>query len=155
TVTLKRVQADTITTITSAVPNPSIFGTAVTFTITVVPEPGASGIPTGTVDLKEGTTILASGLTLNNIGGVAPAVYTTVPSTQLTGGTHIIYAVYSSDTDFTTSTSANFTQVVNKHVTTTTLATGVPNPSTFGDIITFTATVAPTIGTVLPTGTVD
>jgi large repetitive protein len=153
TITLKRIAANTITTITSAVPNPSTFGDQVTFTATVTPEAGATGVPTGSVTFKEGSTTLGTA-TLNNIGGVATAVFTTGP-VQLTGGTHIIFAVYSSDIDFNASTSPNVTQTVLQHATTTTITSHVPNPSVFGDMVTFTATVSPTIAGVLPTGTVD
>ena len=62
------VKADTTTTVASSA-NPSTYGQAVTFTATVgVVSPG-SGTPSGTVDFKDGSTTLASGVALS--GGQA------------------------------------------------------------------------------------
>src|SRR5206468_2277045 len=89
TITLGRIQVNTTTTVVSSTPNPSIFGDAVTFTATVIPEAGSVGVPTGTVDFKEGTTVLGTG-TVSNVGGTATATFTT-GITQLTGGSHTIF----------------------------------------------------------------
>jgi len=70
-------------------------------------------------------------------------------------GTHAITAVYSGDSNYVGSTSAAFSQVVEKAATKTSLASSV-NPSVFGESVTLTATVsgvAPGTGT--PTGTVQ
>jgi len=64
----------------------------------------------------------------------------------------IIIAVYSGDTTFDTSTSKAGGQIIGKATSTTTL-TSAQNPSTYGQSVTFTATVAPQFsGT--PTGSV-
>src|SRR5206468_4476251 len=66
-----------------------------------------------------------------------------------------ITATYVGDANFTTSTSAAVSQVVNKASTSTSLTSSV-NPSVFGQSVTFTATVtvtAPGAGT--PTGAVN
>src|SRR5204862_1153242 len=110
--------------------------------------PGA-GTPSGTVNFKDG----ASSITGCGAQALAAASATCATST-LSVGSHSITAVYSGDTNFTTSTSAVLTQVVNQSSTTTTL-TSSANPSVFGQSVTFTATVAavaPGAGT--PTGTV-
>ena len=135
-------KTSTKTTVTSSL-NPSIFGQSVTFAATVKPQSG-TGTPTGTVTFKNGTKTLGT-KTLS--GGVAK--YST---TKLAVGTKSITAVYSGDTSFTTSTSAALSQVVNQASTTTTLVSSA-NPSTVGESVTFTATVAPQFsGT--PSGTV-
>jgi len=138
-------QADTIATVISA-PNPSVFGQAVTFTANVsAGEPGA-GTPTGTASFFDGSTLLGSA-TLS--GGLA-----SLSTTSLSVGARAITIVYGGDGDFTGSTSPVVAQVVNQDSTSTTLS-AAPNPSVFGQLVTFTATVsvtAPGAGT--PTGTV-
>jgi hypothetical protein len=60
--------------------------------------------------------------------------------------------VYAGDANFATSTSKAVSQVISKATSTTTL-TSSQNPSTYGQSVTFTATVAPQFsGT--PTGSV-
>src|SRR5207244_2150097 len=122
------------------------------FTATVSPALG-SVLPTGTVDFKEGGITLGSGALLD-VGGVATATLTTTAA-QLLGGSHVITAVYSSDGNYAASTSNGFEQTVNRHATTTTIVSGVPGPSIFGDAVTFTATVTPSLGGVLAGGSVD
>jgi Bacterial Ig-like domain (group 3) len=142
---LSQVVNQTSTTTLTSSPNPSVFGQAVTFTATVAASSG-TGTPTGTVSFMEGTTTLGTG-TLNS-SGVA-----TFSTTTLAVGTQSITAVYSGDTTFATSTSTAVSQVVNQSSTTT--LTSSPNPSVFGQAVTFTATVAASSGTGTPTGTVS
>jgi Bacterial Ig-like domain (group 3)/FG-GAP-like repeat len=131
----------TTTTITSS-SNPSTFGQSVTFSATVTPK--ASGIPTGTVTFREGSTILGTS-PLN--GGTAQ--FTTA---TLAVGHHCIRASYSGDTSFAASTSPALHQVVHRATTTITLDSSL-NPSTGGMSVTFTAAVVPQYsGT--PAGTV-
>ncbi|HEY2786847.1 MAG TPA: Ig-like domain repeat protein, partial [Fimbriiglobus sp.] len=131
--------ASTTTSLTGS-PNPSTYGTSVTFTATVT---SGSGTPTGTVTFLDGATTLGTG-TLSS--GTA-----TFNTSTLTVGTHSVTARYEGAGGFSTSTSSAFSQTVNGAATTTTLV-GAPNPSNFGDSVTFTATVGSTAGT--PTGTV-
>jgi hypothetical protein len=143
--TLTVNQAATTTTLTGA-PNPSALGQAVTLTATVAAVPPGSGTPTGTASFFDGATLLGTGTVS---GGVA-----TLTTSTLAIGAHSITAVYSGDAIFTGSTSPVDTQTVAQAATTTAL-TGAPNPSTTGQSVTFTATVAvvpPGSGT--PTGTV-
>jgi hypothetical protein len=130
--------ADTSTSLTSSL-NPSTYGQSVTFTAVVSAVYPGTGVPTGTVTFKDGTTTLGSG-TLNALG---QATYTT---TSLTAVTHSITAVYEATTNYKTSTSAPLSQVVNKADTSTTL-TSSTNPSVFGQSVTFTATVTSSVGT--------
>ena len=131
----------TTTTITSS-SNPSTFGQSVTFSATVTPK--ASGMPTGTVTFREGSTVLGTS-PLN--GGTAK-----FSTAALTVGHHCIRAVYSGDTSFAASTSLALHQVVHRATTATMLVSSL-NVSAGGLSVTFTATVVPQYsGT--PTGTV-
>jgi Domain of unknown function (DUF4082)/Bacterial Ig-like domain (group 3)/Bacterial Ig-like domain/Bacterial Ig domain len=131
------------TTALASSANPSASGQSLTFTATVAPSSG-SGTPTGQVTFMDGTTTLGTG-TLS--GGVATFTIST-----LSVATHSITAVYSGDTTFRTSTSSAVKEVVNLRTTTTTLASSA-NPSTFGQSLTFTATVTAAAGGT-PTGLV-
>ncbi|PYU78148.1 MAG: hypothetical protein DMG51_19250 [Acidobacteria bacterium] len=82
--------------------NPSIFGSAVTFTATVASS--ATSIPTGTVTFQDGAATLGPG-TLS--GGTA-----TLTSSGLGAGVHSITAVYGGDANFANSTSPVLTQTV-------------------------------------------
>jgi len=112
--------------------NPSTFGQAVSFTATV---PAGA---TGTVTFLDGTTTLGTGTVSSGT-----ATFTT---STLVVGTHSITAVYSGDTNFNGASSAVLSQVVNKAtpgqngVAAITVRSSL-NPSTFGQAVTFTATV--------------
>jgi hypothetical protein len=138
------IEPGTTTVITSSA-NPSVFGQSVTLTATIS---HGTTIPTGTVEFKTGTTILAT----VTVGSSGTATYT---SSAFTVATHSITAVYSGDSTYAGSTSPAFSQVVDKAATTTSLASSA-NPSVFGQSVTLTATVsavAPATGT--PAGTVQ
>ena len=136
------VLATTKTVLTSS-PNPSVTGQTVVFASTVTSSIDTP--PDGEIiSFKQGTTVLGIG-TLS--GGAA-----TFSTTALGVGTKGVTAVYAGDADFATSTSKAVSQVVSKATSTTTL-TSSQNPSTYGQPVTFTATVAPQFsGT--PTGSV-
>ena len=134
-------QASTATALASSA-NPSAFGQPVTFTATVTSQ--APGTPTGTVAFKDGAASLGTG-TLNASGRAA---FTTA---TLTAGSHAITAVYAGDPNFAGSASAVLSQAVGAASSATALSSS-PNPSGFGQSVTFTATVAGSGGT--PTGTV-
>jgi autotransporter-associated beta strand protein len=140
-------QAMTNTALT-AMPNPSAPNQNVTFTATVTAVAPGGGMPTGTVQFRDGGNPLGSPVMLVN--GVATFV-TSFPTVSM----HTISAVYSGDMNFMTSASPNVIQnVTNLMLTTTTVTSSAPN-SVFGQTITFTATVAPMSGTGTPTGTVQ
>jgi hypothetical protein len=111
---VNQAAASTITTLSST-PNPSITGQTVTFTATVAAADG-TGTPTGTVNFVEGTTALASSLTLN---GSDQATFTT---SSLAVGSHTIAANYSGDGNFLASTGDDSAspQVVNQAASSTT-----------------------------------
>ena len=128
-------------------PNPSVFGQTVSFTATVsVTAPGA-GAPTGSVSFTDGSTLLGSG----TLDGTGHANFST---TSLAVGSHSIVAAYGGDSSFSGSSSGTQTQVVNKALTTTAVTSSV-NPSSAGQNVTISATVAVTSpGAGLPTSSV-
>jgi hypothetical protein len=137
----------TTTTLTSS-PNPSTSGEAVTFTATVSAAAPGSGIPAGTVTFMSVKTTLAA-VTLDNTGH---ASFTT---NTLPIGTSTITAIYNGSTNYLASRGTTLQTVGSAKVNTTTSLVSSLNPSTFGQTITFTATVLPASGTVTPTGTVQ
>jgi hypothetical protein len=135
-------QASTSATVTSSA-NPAAFGQSVIFIVKV--QSPSSGTPTGTVRLLDGGTSLGSSALSSN--GTAQF---TVNSFSL--GSHSITATYSGDANFSGSASATLAQVVNQASTTTSLSSSA-NPSSYGQSVTFTASVVPSFGGA-PTGTV-
>jgi titin len=138
-------KANTTTTITSANPNPSVVGQPYTVSFTVAAQSPGSGTPTGTVTVSDGTGATCSG-TLSGGSGSCQLTSTTAGAKTLT-------ATYGGDSNFNSS-SGTAAHQVNKADTTTSL-TSSQNLSTYGQPVTFTATVtavAPGGGT--PTGTV-
>ena len=101
----------TATTLTSS-PNPSTAGQSVTFTATVT---SGSGVPAGTVTFKEGTTTLASGVTVDGAGNAAFSTST------LAAGSHTVTASFTGATGWAHSSGDDSAapQVVTGPVTTT------------------------------------
>ena len=126
-------------TLTSSL-NPSNFGANVTFTATLN---STSGTPTGTVQFKDGSTVLG----VQTVSTTGTSSYSTA---ALSVGTHPITAVYE-PTGLFTATSASLSQVVNGSPTTTALTC---NPSTIsiGGTSLFSAMVTSPNGT--PTGSI-
>jgi len=128
---------DSLTTVASSSPS-STYGQAVTFTATVLPA-NATG---GTVTFQsDGTTIAGASCTLTNGTCTSPNV------TSLAVGSHQITAIWAGNTGgspYGGSTSAAITQTVGKAASTT-VVTAFPNPSTFGQTVTVTATVFPSV----------
>ncbi len=139
------VNQDSTTTSIGSSANPSVYGQSVTFTATVAATAPGSGIPTGTVTFTDGTTTLGT-VTLS--GGTAS--YSTA---KLATASHSITATYNGSGSFVTS-SGSLSQTVNQDATTSSVASSL-NPSTYGQAVTFTATVsASSPGSGTPTGTV-
>jgi hypothetical protein len=138
-------KASSSAAVTSSV-NPSVFGEEVTFTATVSPGSANSNTPTGTVTFLDGSATLGTEALTNGT-----AVFDTI---SLSTGSHSITVSYGGDANFAPSTSTILIQVVDQAATTTTLISS-QNPSTFGQNVTFTATVAAVSpGAGSPTGTV-
>jgi hypothetical protein len=141
--------ADTTTTLVSWL-NPSSSGEAVTFMATVAAaSPSSAPIPAGElVTFNEGTTTLGTG-TLDGDG------HATLNTNSLAVGSHSITATYGGDANLLGSTSPTLTQVVHQGQSAT-VALSTPPASTYGDEVTFSASVsavAPASGT--PTGSVN
>jgi hypothetical protein len=124
--------------------NPSVQGQAVNLVATIS---GSGGSPTGTVDFKDGATLLAT----RPVSGGRSSLSTTT----LAVGDHPIAAVYSGDSTYEGSTSAVVTQTVTTAGTTpsTTSLSSSSNPSTTGQAVTLVATV--TGSGKAPTGSVS
>jgi hypothetical protein len=122
----------TTTTLLSSI-NPSVRGKPATFTAVVS---SLAGTPTGKIKYLNGTTLLA---TVKLTSGSAK--YTT---SKLPPGSNSITAVYQGDSNHSGSTSAPVNQIV-QAVTATTL-TSSPNPSIYGQAVTFTAVVSSSAG---------
>ncbi len=141
--------APTLTNVSTSA-NPLAFSQDVVFTATVVATSANAGLPTGSVEFRDGATPLTT-VALMNLGGVMTATYAT--STLGMGG-HSITAVYAANGNFAASTSAALTQTVGLTATMTALSTSA-NPSMLGNSVTFTVVVtvnAPASG--IPTGIV-
>lgn len=131
------VDPATTSTVMSSGTNPSSTGDAVAFAVTVT---SPAGIPTGTVELRDGATAIGNA-TLSN--GSA-----TITVSSLGVGTHSLTAAYPATANYAASASSALSQAVLASTITTLGAS--TNPSTFGQSVTFTATVTSGGGT--PTG---
>jgi hypothetical protein len=134
----------TTTSLNSTTPS-SVFGQAVTFTATVS---GGNATPTGSVVFEDGTTVIGTS-SLSLVGGSYQASLTT---STLVWGMHAITAVYLGDGNNAGSSGATSLDVL-QGGTITTLASSA-NPVAYGQSVTLTATVTPTVGTGTPTGSV-
>jgi hypothetical protein len=96
-------QAPTTTTLLTS-RNPSPLGQSITFTAAVTT---ANGLPTGTINFKEGSSSI-SGCSAQ----VLSAGQATCTTSALGSGSHSITAVYGGDANFATSTSVPLAQIV-------------------------------------------
>jgi len=136
------VLESTTTTLSSNV-NSASYGGVVKLTATVTPS--ISGTPTGNVQFFNGTTSLGiAGLS----GGSA-----SLSVSNLAVGDDSIKAVYLGSTTYATSTSSVLTETIDADNTTTTINSS-PNPSIYGQKVTFGATVKSAVAGKTPTGTV-
>jgi Bacterial Ig-like domain (group 3) len=124
--------------------NSSKYGEPVTFIANVFWE-GSVGTPMGTVNFTDGTKVLGN----VSLDSNCRAAFTT---SSLAAGSHYIAATYlPADPLVFSGSSTTFTQKVTSTTAITTLAS-TPNPSAFGQPVTFAATVKGNGGT--PAGTV-
>ena len=108
--------------------NAEPFGTAFNFHVQILPI--SSGPPTGYATLFDGNTSIGQ---IDLSGDNA-----TFPAPILSVGAHTISTYYNSDTNFAAS-SATITETITENTMTALQAS--PNPSTFGQNVTLTATV--------------
>jgi hypothetical protein len=131
----------TIVVVTS--PSPQFVGLPVTITATLSSPAGAPK-DGETVTFRDRGTAIGTGTTS---GGAA-----SITTSSLSAGIHSITAQYPGDTTYSASTSVAISQVISKYATSTSVVSSA-NPSTYGQPVTFTATVTPT-GSFALTGTV-
>jgi hypothetical protein len=133
-------------------PSPAAFHAPVTFTATVHALAPAVGRPSGVVQFWEGGKLLGAS-SLATSGEDANTAAATFVTTTLAPGAHAIRAVYVGNFNFD-GNSAETSQDVGTAATVTGI-TAAPNPATYGDDVTLTATVAGAPGSAgAPTGTV-
>jgi hypothetical protein len=142
----------TTVTVSTPSPSPSYVNQPVSFTAVVAPV-GVSDsgltLPTGTVVFSDSVagTLCTSTLAAD---GTVPACKAALG----TAGAHSITAVYSGDTNFSTSTSASaFSQTVNKAATTIVVVSSSLS-SVVTEAVTYTATVTPAASGTAPTGAI-
>ena len=108
-------KANTDTTITSDLPDPSVVGQAVTVNFSVAVQSPGVGTPTGSVTVAAGA---------DSCIGTAAAGTCTIMFTS--AGAKSLTATYSGDTDFNGSTSAAAAHTVDKANTSTTITATPP-----------------------------
>jgi hypothetical protein len=92
------------TTVTSSA-NPSPLGQPLTLTLVVRPSPPIEAIPTGTVTLRDGATMLGT-------ASLDPAGVAALTLPALASGHHSIMAIYHGDINFTSNTSPALSETV-------------------------------------------
>jgi hypothetical protein len=130
------------TTLTSS-SGTSYFDQSVTFTATVAALAPGTGTPTGQVTFQQGGVVLAQ----VPVNGSGIASFST---SALAPGSDTLIATYASDPVFAAS-SGSTAQTVQNNPTDTAVSSS-PNPSVFGQSVTFTSTT--TSGGGIPLGTV-
>ncbi|GEM_PF-1984241 len=127
-------KADTITTITSDTPDPTVTGQNFVVSFTVTPKPPGSGAPTGNVTVSDG---------INSCTGTVATGSCVI--TLTTVGSRALTATYAGDARFNPSASPNEPHTVNKADTTTTITADTPDPTVVGQSFTvnYTVTVNP------------
>ena len=128
---------------TATVLTASVSGQSVTFAVAVSVAAPGTGVPTGQVTFKAGSTTLGT-RTLNGSGKATLAI----AAASVAGKT--VTATYAGGTNFAGS-SASLTRTA-AHTATTTVVVASADPSVVGQSVTFTATVSATSGK--PTGSV-
>ena len=123
----------TSTTLSVNPQSPSTYGNPITFTATVSPTAAS-----GTVTFYDGTTSLGTATVSSGKASIS--------TSTLVVATHTITATYNGNSNYLPSTSNSLSYTVTK-ATSTTLLTSSINPSTFGQEVTFTATVSPPAAT--------
>jgi hypothetical protein len=134
----QKVKSKTVCTWPSK-PNPCNWGQPCIFNVQIGCQSPGNGIPTGTVTFYDGSNSLGN-CSLSSNGSASFSIG------GLTVGSHNISFTYSGDDNDSGSTSAVVTQTVNPISTSTQLSIS-PITSTFGQSITFTASVTPNTAT--------
>jgi len=141
-------QAGSAVTVASS-SSPSLFGqSGVTFTATVASE---SGTPRyGTVQFTTNGVNFGGAVTLASDSATSVALPKYLPT-----GSYLVTAVYSGDTNFSTSTSATITQTVNQAGSAVAIASSSPTSVYGQSVVTIVATVSNSWGGTPRAGTVQ
>lgn len=132
-------KASTSTSLISG-PSPQVEEDPVTITATVVAQAPGSGKPTGTVVFRADGDVIGSA-PIDDSGSTSQATFTT---STLAPGMHSLTASYGGDVNYLSSDAAAVDQEIIEAaavVATTTTVSSSENPSTYGELITFTAHV--------------
>lgn len=125
----------------------TIYGESVSFTIHVGSVTAAAGMPTGTLQLMDGSASLGNG-TIDSSGNIS------FPISVLSGGSHTITAYYTGDWRFNAS-STSITYIVNRASSTGNLSSS-SSRTIYGDTVSYTTIVSSTAaGISVPSGTVQ
>ena len=143
---LQTVNENTATVLTSSA-NPSVLDASVALSATVTISGGGGVAPDGTVTFIDGANLL--GTATLNPAGVATYTTTTLPQ-----GLNTITATYNGDATLQILSSTSNTVSQDVQASSPTTLTTAPNPSNYGELVTFTVTVTPG-GTAPPTGLVN
>jgi hypothetical protein len=141
TVTVTRALVTSTTTITNDTPDPSIINQSYPVSVTVS---GSYGIPTGTVNISDGTGASCTATLSSGAGSCA--------LTSTTTGNKTLTAAYSGDGTYNPS-SNTAAHTVNKASSTTTIPSDSPDPSIINQSYTVSVSLSGSYGT--PTGTVN
>ena len=130
--------------------NTSQAGQAITYTIVVSGNiPGFQ--PSGTVNLYDQATFLASATLVPDTGQFAQASRATIVYALMSVGTHYVYANYAGDSVFEGGMSPSFPDITTTQATPAATVSSPNSTAAVGQAVTFTATLS---GAVAPTGTV-
>jgi hypothetical protein len=132
-------------TVLSVSPNPALPLQPITMSATVS---SAYTVPAGTITFMAAGKALAAPVTVAANGSASATIST------LGAGTYSITAVYGGSTEYAASTSNTVLEVVNGAPTTTALTSSL-DPSSYGQGVVFTATVAAPQSATTPTGVVS
>ena len=133
----------------------SVYLQPVTFTAKVTVTSGGNGSPTGTVTFTDGATGICPPVKLVLLQGGGSTA--SCPTSSLTVNSHTITATYTPDNqNFGAGTPASIPYTVGKASTMVSPFTSTTNPSSYLQLVTFTANVSVTPpGGGSPPGTVD
>jgi len=131
---LRQIVDEATGTVLASSANPAAVGQPITLTATVAPTKG-SVTPDGTVTFYDGTTLLGTG-TLN------PSGVTTLSTSALAAGVHLLTATYGGDSTNYISGSTSPNLSISVQAPSSVVLISSPNPSIFGNKVTFTASVS-------------
>ncbi len=146
---VQEIDAATATTLTSSPNGTAVsLGSSVTFTAKVAVLSAAGVTPDGTVTFYDGAAVIGSPVSID-AGGTA-----TLATSQLGVGMHVITAKYSGDPNTYILASASSALNLDVQAGSATSLGSSPNPSIYGNSVTFVVTVTSNSGTPA-TGTVN